>query len=76
MILLFASLVAGDMARQIQWVGLLLAIMTANFVAMLCAGPIMRLIGVPVLQIVGWVFSALQAGLAVQAIIDALRHLE
>lgn len=75
-ILLFAGLAAGDRALQIQWVGLLLAIMAANFVAMLFAGPILRRVGVPVLQIVGWVFSALQAGLAVQAIIDALRHLE
>lgn len=75
-ILLFAGLTAGDMALQIQWVSLLLAIMAANFVAMLFAGPIMRRVGVPVLQIVGWVFSALQAGLAVQAIINALRHLE
>lgn len=75
-ILLFAGLAVDDMALQIQWTGLLLAIMAANFVAMLFAGPIMRLVGVPVLQIVGWVFSALQAGLAVQAIINALRHLK
>jgi multiple antibiotic resistance protein len=75
-ILYFAGLAVGDMAFQAQWIGLLLAIMAANFLAMLFAGPIMRLVGLPVLQIVGWVFSALQAGLAMQIIINALRHLE
>ena len=41
--------------------------------AMLLAGPILRLVGAPLLAIIGWVFSALQAGLAVQTILNALR---
>jgi hypothetical protein len=32
----------------------------------------MRVVGVPILQVTGWVFSALQAGLGVQAVINAL----
>jgi small neutral amino acid transporter SnatA (MarC family) len=39
---------------------------------MLFAAPIMRVVGVPVLQLVGWVFSALQAALGVQAIISSV----
>ena len=73
-ILLFAGLALDDLAFRIQLLGLLLGIMAANFLAMLFAGPIMRLVGLPLLQIVGWVFSALQAGLAVQAILNSLRH--
>jgi hypothetical protein len=42
---------------------------------MLFARPIMHLIGIPLLQITGWIFSALQAGLGVQAIIGAVRAL-
>jgi len=72
-ILLFAGLALGDLAFRIQLLGLLLAIMTVNFLAMLFAEPILRRIGLPLLQIVGWVFSALQAGLAIQAILDSLR---
>jgi small neutral amino acid transporter SnatA (MarC family) len=49
--------------------------MAANFVAMMLAGPIMRAVGVPVLQIVGWVLSAVQAGLAVQIFISAVQNL-
>jgi multiple antibiotic resistance protein len=72
-VLFFAGAAIGDGALQTQLISLLLAIMAANFVAMICAGPIMRLVGVPVLQVVGWVFSALQAGLAVQAIINSVQ---
>ena len=54
---------------------MLLTIMVSNFAAMAAAGPIMRAIGLPVLQVVGWVFSALQAGLAVQIVIAAIRNL-
>jgi len=74
-ILFFAGLAVGDPAFQLRFTGLLLALMAGNFLAMLFAGPIMRRVGVPVLQVVGWVFSALQAGLAIQIIINALRHL-
>jgi multiple antibiotic resistance protein len=74
-ILYFAAVATNDTAFHVQWIGLLLAIMATDFLAMLFAGPIMRRIGVPVLQIIGWVFSALQAGLAVQILINALRQL-
>ena len=74
-ILYFAGLAVEDMEFQARLVGLLLAIMATNFVSMLFAGPIMRRVGVPVLQVVGWVFSALKAGLAMQILINALRHL-
>ena len=57
-------------------VALLLFIMGLNFVAMLFAVPIMRVVGLPILQLIGWVFSALQAGLAVAAIVTALRNMQ
>ena len=74
-ILLFTALAAGDVTVQASLIGVLLVVMGSNFVAMLCAGSIMRMIGVPVFQVVGWVFSALQAGLATQAIINSVRGL-
>jgi multiple antibiotic resistance protein len=74
-ILCFAGAALGDVVFQQQLVGLLLAIMAVNFVAMLCAGRVMQLVGLPVLQVIGWVFSALQAGLAIQAVINAVRNL-
>jgi multiple antibiotic resistance protein len=74
-ILVFAGLAVGNPPYQMQLAGLLLGIMAANFLAMLFAKPIMRVVGFPVLQVTGWVFSALQGGLAVQAIVNALRSL-
>jgi multiple antibiotic resistance protein len=75
-VLFFAGTALGDPGLQTQLVGLLLAIMAMNFAAMICARPIMRVVGVPVLQVTGWVFSALQAGLGVQAIISSLQALQ
>jgi multiple antibiotic resistance protein len=75
-VLFFAGTALGDPWLQAQLVGLLLAIMAMNFTAMLCARPIMRLVGVPVLQVTGWATEALQAGLGVQAIISSLQALQ
>jgi multiple antibiotic resistance protein len=74
-VLFFAATALGDTAQQTQLALVLVAIMAMNFVAMLAARPIMRVVGVPALQVTGWVFSALQAGLGVQAVISALRAL-
>ncbi len=75
-VLFFAAAALGDARMQSELALVLVAIMAMNFVAMLAARPIMRVVGVPVLQVTGWVFSALQAGLGVQAIISALRALQ
>jgi multiple antibiotic resistance protein len=71
-VLFFAAIAIGDTEQQTNLALVLVAIMAMNFVAMLAARPIMRVVGVPVLQVTGWVFSALQAGLGVQAVINAL----
>jgi multiple antibiotic resistance protein len=74
-ILFYADAAIDDVAYKIQLLGVLLGIMALNFVAMILAGPIMRVVGVPILQTIGWLLLALQAGLAVQSIIGALRRL-
>jgi multiple antibiotic resistance protein len=74
-ILFYADAALGDDDYRLQLIGVLLEVMALNFVAMVLAGPIMRLVGVQILQTIGWVLSALQAGFAVQAIIGALRRL-
>jgi multiple antibiotic resistance protein len=75
-VLFFSGLALGDAAFQAKLVALLLFIMGLNFLAMLVAVPIMRVVGLPILQLIGWVFSALQAGLAVEAIVTALRNMQ
>ena len=74
-VLFFAGTALGDTEQQARLAGVLLTIMAMNFVAMLFARPIMRVVGVTVLALSGWVFSALQAGLGVQAIISAVQAL-
>lgn len=49
--------------------------MLANLVSMLLAGRIMKIVGLAPLQVTGWVFYVLQAGMAVQAILNALARL-
>jgi hypothetical protein len=65
----------GDAALQGRLIGLLLVVMSLNLVARLTARPIMRVVGLPVLQVIGWAFSALRAGLAVEVLIGAARRL-
>ena len=74
-ILYFFGTAIGNTSLQAQLLFLLLGMMAANFVAMMLAGSIMRGVGVPMLQIVGWVLSALQAGLAVQIFVSAVQNL-
>jgi multiple antibiotic resistance protein len=74
-VLFFSTLTVGDAEMQSDFAILLAVIMAMNFAAMLCARLIMRVVGIPVLQVTGWVFSALQAGLGVQAVISALHVL-
>jgi multiple antibiotic resistance protein len=49
--------------------------MLADLVGMLLATPIMKIVRLAPLQIMGWVFAVLQAGMAVQAILNALQRL-
>lgn len=74
-ILFFAGQAVGDDVFKFQLMQVLVGVMALNFVAMVLAAPVMRIIGVPVLQVIGWVLSAVQAGLAVEAIVGGLRRL-
>src|SRR6185312_7177753 len=49
--------------------------MLANLVSMLLAARIMKFVGLAPLQVTSWVFYVLQAGMAVQAILNALARL-
>ncbi|PSF34258.1 hypothetical protein C7H19_19200 [Aphanothece hegewaldii CCALA 016] len=74
-ILLFMSIARNNLALEITIFGLLLLIMTLNFIGMLLADHIMRWIGIATLQIVGWILAILQAGLAVDVILKAFKNL-
>jgi multiple antibiotic resistance protein len=74
--ILFLLGCAGDSATFRLSVFLLLGLMMLlNLACMLLARPIMRVVGLPLLQIAGWVFAVLQAALAVQSVIVVLRAL-
>lgn len=66
---------ADDAESRTAFLLIVAGILVANLVAMLAARPIMRIVGLPLLQILGWVFASLQAGLAVQAIVTALQSM-
>ena len=51
-------------------------IMLMNFAGMWFAKPIVRAIGIPTFGLLGWIFSVLQAGLAVQAVVSAFRMMK
>lgn len=66
---------ANDAGSRAAFFVIVAGILVANLVAMLAARPIMRVVGLPLLQILGWVFASLQAGLAVQVIVTALQSM-
>lgn len=74
-VLYFSGLAIGRQDLQAQLAGILVVIMALNLAAMRFAAPIMRAVGLPVLQVIGWVFSALQAGLGIQLAADAIRRI-
>ena len=49
--------------------------MLANLAGMILATPVMKIVRLAPLQITGWVFAVLQAGMAIQAILNALQRL-
>lgn len=71
----FAAATHGNPTTQQGILLVLLQIMGFNFIAMALARPILRVVGLAVLQALGWVLSALQAALAIQIILGALRRL-
>ncbi|HWU55030.1 MAG TPA: MarC family protein [Rhizomicrobium sp.] len=72
--ILFFLAQAQDNAVLYQTILALLALILAiDFVCMIAAGIIMRVVGLPALQVVGWILSVVQAGLAVQIVIAAAK---
>jgi len=54
---------------------ILLLVMVLNFVGMLFARKILKVLGIATFQLMGWIFGILQCGLAVETILVALRNL-
>lgn len=72
-IVLFLSLAQDDHTLRNQIYGVLLLLLALNFAGMLSARFIIRFVRVSTLAIVGWIFSALQAALAVEVTLAGLR---
>mgnify|MGYP002777108364 CR=1 FL=1 len=74
-ILAFMGNAQGRLGLELSIVALLLLIMGLNLVGMLMTPLIVRWIGLIPLLVVGWVFAAMQAALALEFIIAAFRYL-
>jgi multiple antibiotic resistance protein len=75
------AIVAFMAIAETEWtqkgivIGLLLVIMALNLLALLNVGLIFQYISPTVLMVVGWVMAVLQAALAVQYLVNALKRL-
>jgi multiple antibiotic resistance protein len=74
-ILFFLARAGDDSAARSHVLIMLGIVMLSNLVGMLLAKPIMTIVRPAILHIIGWIFCVLQAGLAVQAIINTLPRL-
>ena len=75
-ILLFVNIAKQDPSLRAGIYGLLVLIMLMNFVGMWFAKQIVHALGIPTFRLLGWIFSVLQAGLAVQVVVGASRMLK
>jgi multiple antibiotic resistance protein len=75
-ILVIGDAAENDTALLYQVYGMLAVIMALNLVGMLLARSILKLVSVLNFRLVGWTMSVLQAGLAVEFILSALRTLK
>jgi multiple antibiotic resistance protein len=72
-ILFFLAQTQDNSALYGTVLALLVLILVLDLLGMLAAGTIMRAVGMPALQVVGWILSVLQAGLAVQTVMLATK---
>ena len=72
-VVLFLSLAHSDALLTYQIYAVLLLMIAFNLVGMLLAGTIVRFVRLPTLAVVGWVFAALQAALAVDVTLHGLK---
>ncbi|NJL43244.1 MAG: hypothetical protein HC935_07770 [Pseudanabaena sp. SU_2_4] len=61
-ILVFLEIANADLFATLGIYGLLILMMVLNLVGMWFAQPIVRFVGFPNFQVIGWIFSVLQAG--------------
>lgn len=67
---------AGDRSLEIKIICLLLLMMFLNWLGMTYARQILQKLNIVTLLVVGWVLAVMQAGLAIQFIINSLRNLK
>ena len=72
-VVLFLSLAQGNHTLQNQIYAVLVLMLALNFAGMLLAGFIIRFVGLATLAVLGWVFAALQAALAVDVTLTGLK---
>lgn len=71
-IVLFLLLAHNDRSMTLAIYVALGGMLGADFAAMLLAGPIVRFVRITTLEIIGWLFAAMQAALAIEAILGGL----
>lgn len=73
-ILVSTSQSEGDIKRQVTIFVLLFAVIILNWLGMIFAQVIVQKVNIITLLIVGWVFAVLQAGLAIDLMIEGLKR--
>ncbi len=75
-ILVFMGLAEGDPAATWTVLAILILMMALNFVGMVFARQIVGAVGVVTFQALGWIFAVLQAGLAIDVAVKAIRNMK
>jgi multiple antibiotic resistance protein len=74
-ILFFMVIAKGDMALKSQIIALIFLMMFLNYLGMLFADKILKVIGLPILRLIGWIFAVMQSALAIDVMLEAFKSL-
>lgn len=73
-ILVTATQSNGNISRQLAILAILLVIIFLNWLAMIFAKQIIQKVNIVTLLLVGWIFAVLQAGLAIDLILEGIKR--
>jgi multiple antibiotic resistance protein len=74
-ILFYMVIVEQSVGLQSQIIGLVFLIMLLNYLGMFFANKIMKVIGMPILRLIGWIFAVMQSALAIDIMLEAFQSL-
>jgi multiple antibiotic resistance protein len=74
-ILFYMVIAKNNLDLETKILGIVFFIMVLNYLGMLFADKIMKVVGMPILRLIGWIFAVMQSALAIDIMLGAFQSL-